>query len=664
MREDIAGLFWDDTPPPKILKEVAPPRTPPEKTWLLPTYLPNLEEARRFDVPRFQNWEEVRAAAKANEPLIFDAEVFKNYFCVIFTSFVSGKVLIFELQPGGFFDAQRVRWVLDNFLVIGFNSEAYDLVILALACAGRDCEALKNVSDMIIVGQEKGWLLLRGSKVKKLKCNHIDLIEVAPLSGSLKLYAGRLHAPKMQDLPFDPDTLLTEDQITIVRYYCVNDTYNTCYLFRELRPQLELRAAMSNVYGVDLRSKSDAQIAEAVINQELTRINYGEKPTKPEIDPGTMFLYKIPHYVKFNLPQLQAALEVVQWADFVVEPSGYTAMPEALKELEIKIGAGVYKMGMGGLHSSETKVAHFSDSEHKIFDRDVTSYYPSIILTQGLYPKHLGKAFLEVYGKIVNERIVAKKNKDKVKADTLKIVVNGSFGKLGNLWSTLYAPDLLIQVTMTGQLCLLMLVERLEAAGAVVLSANTDGVIYKIRRSGEQLINKVVSQWEADTGFATEETSYLGVFSRDVNNYVAVKEDRSVKVKGEYSERGSAGDSVLSKNPVNLICNDAVIGFLTKGTSIQETIRTCRDVRRFVSVRTVRGGAIKDGEYLGKVIRHYYAAGEAGEIVYAINGHKVPDTDGAKPLMSLPAALPADIDFDRYEGIAKSMLSDLGCAFV
>lgn len=60
---------------------------------------------------------------------------------------------------------------------------------------------------------------------------------------------------------------------------------------------------------------------------------------------------------------------------------------------------------------------------------------------------------------------------------TFKIVLNGTFGKLGSKYSFLYSPNLMIQVTITGQLALLMLIEALEAAGISVVSANTDGIV-------------------------------------------------------------------------------------------------------------------------------------------------------------------------------------------
>ncbi len=111
---------------------------------------------------------------------------------------------------------------------------------------------------------------------------------------------------------------------------------------------------------------------------------------------------------------------------------------------------------------------------------------------------------------------------------------------------------------------------------------------------------------------------------------------------------------------MNLICNDAVAEFLQHGTPIAETIRNCRDIRRFVTVRTVKGGAVKNGDYLGKAIRFYYAEGEEGAIIYASNGNNVPLSTGARPLMQLPGEFPEDVDFARYESIANEILVEIG----
>ena len=77
-------------------------------------------------------------------------------------------------------------------------------------------------------------------------------------------------------------------------------------------------------------------------------------------------------------------------------------------------------------------------------------------------------------------------------------------------------------------------------------------------------------------------------------------------------------------------------------------------------VRHATGGALKDGEYLGKTLRWYYAEGIEGELIYAKNGNKIPKSEGAKPLMTLPNEFPQDINYDWYIREAEEMLADLG----
>lgn len=648
----MAGMFWNDTPPPKPPKKEKEKRVPPERTWERPDYLPGLQEALAFDVPLFTDQELILSCAN-KEKLVFDIECYCNYFLIAFKSLTSGKVIYFERTPDQDFDSRKLKWVIDNFCLVSFNGWNYDIPILALALAGKTTEQLKIATHEIIVYEEHSSDVLKKNKVKAIRPNHIDLIEVAPLFASLKIYSGRLHAPRMQDLPFHPETTLSPEQLAIVRHYCVNDLTNTGLLFKSLQEQIDLRESMSEQYGVDLRSKSDAQIAEAVIAEEVERLN-GRKPQRPTIEPGTRYKYKIPHFIRFQTPLMNWALDIIRKANFIVSEYGNIGMPEELKALRLQIAGGCYRMGIGGLHSSEQRSAVFSDKNTVLIDRDVTSYYPYIILNQNLYPQHLGQNFLKVYRSIVNRRIAAKRAGDKVIADSLKITVNGSFGKLGSMYSVLYAPDLLIQVTITGQLSLLMLIERLELAGITVVSANTDGIVIKCSTVRQDECNAIIKQWEQDTSFETEETQYTAVFSRDVNNYIAVKKDGSCKTKGAYSEAG------LQKNPTNQICVDAVIGLLTKKIPILTTVYECQDIRKFVSVRTVKGGAVKDGVFLGKAIRWYYAKDQQGEIVYASSGNKVPRSEGAKPLMDLPSTFPGDIDYAWYVKEAEKILQEIG----
>ena len=52
---------------------------------------------------------------------------------------------------------------------------------------------------------------------------HIDLMEVAFGDGSLKLYGGRLHSKRLQDLPIAPDSHISDEDRSLLVRYCEND---------------------------------------------------------------------------------------------------------------------------------------------------------------------------------------------------------------------------------------------------------------------------------------------------------------------------------------------------------------------------------------------------------------------------------------------------------
>lgn len=620
-------------------------------------------------------------ALPVGHPLIYDVESYENYFIVSFKCIETGKVVCFERSPDKDFNGESLRWMMFKFCTIGFYSQGYDMPMVFAAAQGYSAQTLHAVSQALVIDGLRPRDVAKQFKFRIPfdLINQIDLIEVAPLEGALKLYAARLQAPRLQDLPFDPSRVLSRDDAEVIKHYNVNDLDNTELLYRELLPEIKLRERLGKEYNQDLRSRSDAQIAEAVIASELAKLT-GRYPVKPRPDLRGV-RYEAPAWVGYVSPQLRAAVDAIEAATFPLDGNGSPMWPEGLGErertktgyswtLKARIGASVYKLGMGGLHSCEKNVAHIADEDTLLIDRDVASYYPRIILNEKLFPAHLGVAFLHVYEGLVNKRLTAKATGDKTTANALKITINGGFGKFGNLYSLLYSPKLLLQVTITGQLALLMLIEMIEHHGISVVSGNTDGIVIKCQKTRYDDLLNIIKLWEQITGFETEETRYKAIYARDVNNYFAVKEkgdkdgktlaDRlGVKVKGVYSEVGSALNSVLSKNAEHLVCSDAVLHAITNGVPVRETIEACRDLRRFTTIRKVKGGAQKNDVFIGKVIRWYYAKDCPGPIRYIESGNIVGKTEGARPLMDLPPEFPIDVDFDWYVREAESILEEI-----
>lgn len=591
--------------------------------------------------------------------LFLNVESHPNHFLITFKLYQTNKFSTFEIP----FNERKLAWIMNNYQTIGFNSINYDLLMVWLAYAWQNIENLKHATNDLIRNGMREYDLKKKYNFFTFKTNHIDLISVAPLKGSLKLYGARIHTQNIQDQPFDVDSDLSEFEIEQLKGFNCNQLDITEQLFDFMKERIELRESMGQEYGEELRSKSDAQIAEVVLTKEVTKIN-GVKPKKITIDAGTFYKYTPPNYLAYQSKNLQDILEKTKAAKFVVNEGGYINSPNEL-EISIPIGKNSYRIGIGGLHSEEKCISYKADSNLSIVDRDVTSYYPRLVTTLKLYPEAYGPAFLEAYETIIQSRIKAKEANRKTEANGKKIVVNGAGGKFSNKHSLLYGPNLTIQMTVTGQLDLLMFIEALTLCGLEVISANTDGVVTLVSKDKEDIYNKCYQWWEKITGFFTEETRYQSYYARDVNSYFAVKENaksrEDVKLKGPWSEKGSQSGTQLDTNPSSLICTDAICDLLVHGIPIEETILNCKDFTRFITVRQAKApGAHWNGEYLGKVLRWYYAKGETSCIQTVAHNSKVADSDGAKPCLDLPLDFPSDIDYNWYVKHTIDILYDIG----
>ena len=656
----------------------------------------------------------------------YDTECYPNLWLLKF-KLQSGEIVTFTLRAGERLSPdqiQRICQIFQTYTVVSFNGIYYDVPMISAALSGYSTEQLKWLNDRIIVEGLKPWEL--GLPEWK-PSDHIDIIETLPGAGSQKVYAGRIHCKTMRDLPYSPADHLSEEQIAEVDSYCCNDLDVLEALYNAAAPMLKIREAIGSRYGIDLRSKSDAQCAEAILRHRCEQV-LGRRIYKPEVDWNLAFRYEPPSFLAFATPQMQRAFEMVKSSIFTLGASGAVVMPAQLSGLEIIIGGSIYRMGIGGLHSSEKSRAVFSTDTHILLSPDVASYYPSLMINSGKFPKALGPAFTGEFAGLKAERL---EDKDRQKAlegaglkgtqewidayngnEGKKVFVNGTFGKTLSHYSVLFGPEMGIQTTVTGQLSLLMLIEWMEHYQIPVVSANTDGIVMHCPRTHVNVAVALIEEWERRTGLKMDRPidEYQAIYSRDVNAYLAIKPDGGVKRKGA----GISKAGLVSKtSPDAEICGDAVAEYLSKGTPILYTVGACRDIKKFVTVQKVAGGAVKmwgEGprkgtlvrdmtpvleangwvkvgrrwsradvttdaasayeacfppqrpEYLGKVIRWYYSPAAPGPIVYNTNGNLVGGSYGAKPCMTLPDELPADIDYHWYLDRCESILKDIGAA--
>lgn len=630
--------------------------------------------------------------------IVLDTEVIGPNFLICTHTIRSGKTRFFWND-----DREQFRKLYENPNVtfVTFNGMSFDAPLVQAYVNGQSGQQLKDIANAIIEQNLMPWQTRTQFDIGDIRADFIDIKQVAPgVMLSLKTYEGRMHFKRLQDMPIDhTQQTLTERQRSTVESYCLNDVMATLALYKTIEQEVALREEMGENYGIDLRSKSGAQAAEAVLRKVC------EIPRRDIAVPRSV-AYKTPGFVKTANTAILALIKQIEEHEFLINPNtGSPVFPDFLKA-PIQLGHGTYQFGIGGLHSQHDTQRHLVASQTlALADWDVVSYYPSLLIKAGLIPKLAdgkGALFLATYTDIFNRRIEAKRSGDKMTANSLKLVLNSTFGKLGNQFCSFYSPDLMLAVTITGQLNLLCLIDAMEKLPTVRCeSANTDGVLLAYHPDAANMVKAAIMANSTLTGFEYEETPYREVAQRDVNSYVAITTDGKPKRKGAFALAGVMENG----NPTFQICADAAAQYLLDRTPVEDTVNACRDIRQFVAIRNVTGGGVQHlyvrkvddwvleedlgtaanvwfsaqtgkrvkrksrpaplevaagGKAFGRVARWYRSTRNYQPLTYASSGNKVPDTDQAHLCLELPEAMPADVDFDWYAQRARDLLASAG----
>jgi hypothetical protein len=239
-----------------------------------------------------------------------------------------------------------------------------------------------------------------------------------------------------------------------------------------------------------------------------------------------------------------------------------------------------FDFGTGGLHGAEENAVFRASDTHMILDVDVTSYYPNLAIANRFFPAHLSDKFCDLYQQLFERRKQTKKGSSE--NGMLKLALNGVYGDSGNEYSPFFDPQYTMSITVNGQLLLCMLIEKLIAYPQVqLISANTDGVCLYFPRTARQYVDDVCDWWQRLTKLQLEDVEYTAVFSRDCNNYIAVKKD-GIKRKGAYEYKVG-----WHQDHSALVVPKAAEAFLVHGVPLRSFIESHTDIHDFM----IRGKA-------------------------------------------------------------------------
>ena len=197
-----------------------------------------------------------------------------------------------------------------------------------------------------------------------------------------------------------------------------------------------------------------------------------------------------------------------------------------------------------------------------------------IMINYNLLPRTMPPESRDKYIYMYHEQLRLKKI-DPVKRNVYKIILLAVFGAMMNEYTDFYDPWNGLLVTITGQLFIVDLLEKLEGKVKVIQS-NTDGIMIEpFDWDKKDEIIKIVEEWEARTGFVIKKEEIHNLWQRDVNNYTYEK-DGHIEVKGEALKPYGAMDNLIASQAWTFkespIISFGIVNYLQFGKSPEQTV--------------------------------------------------------------------------------------------
>lgn len=490
----------------------------------------------------------------------YDFEVFKKDWLVVIIDPTSGEYTTIVNDKDAlekFYDKHK------HEIWVGYNSAHYDQYIFKSILLGMDP---KEVNDAIIVKGMKGWQVSRC--FWEIPLINFDVFHPKTDRGLKTHEAYMGNSIQETSVPFDIDRKLTEQELEDVVKYCTHDVEQTIEVFQRRYSEFEAKYLVVKEFDLPLSylGKTEAQLTATVLDAAPPRKDRGD-----EFDLEVLDCIELGPYSFLR--------------DWYLDEENH----DYSRSIEFDLAGCPHICAWGGLHGALQRYT----AEGYFVLMDVTSYYPSLMIEHSLLSRNVANAakFKQIY----DERVELKAKKDPRQA-AMKLLLNATYGASKDKYNRLYDPRQANMVCMNGQLMLVDLMQHLvKDAGAEIVQSNTDGVLVKMPESYEReygdkaedeffsAVDDVAAEWEERTGMRLEFDEYRRVFQKDVNNYVLVAADGSIKSKGAYVKKLGELDYDLA------VVNKAIVERMVNGVPVEETILGDNDLIDFQRVVKVSG---------------------------------------------------------------------------
>lgn len=572
---------------------------------------------------------------------VYDYETNKNCFIAVFTDLMSDETKTFGLGPV----RNDINEIIDFFIAnykgsqwhIGFNNLDFDAQIThhiiknQKAFRKLDGDTLgrkiyEYAQSVIIKSRNREWHEYneRNFKIKQVDVFKVNHWDSGAKSASLKWVQGSMRWHNVQDMPIEhTEEINTQEDYDLVLGYCINDVLSTKEIALKSMKEIKLRAGLSKTYNLKLHSASEPRISkELFMHFMCEELGVKKWDLKDLRTHRRLLVVKelILPLVKFNTKTFQDLYNT--FAKLNLDPYALKGQFKA----HIKYKGCETHFGLGGVHGAKRGIWE-STEDIIIMSSDVTSFYPNLIIRNNWHPEHIDQEiFCRKYEWFFDERVLIPKSNPT--NYVYKIVLNSTYGLSNDQNSFLYDPQLTMQVTVNGQLTLMMLYEMLSEGipGCIPIMQNTDGVEMTIPRKYEQKYYEICKEWEDLTMLKLEHDTYQKLIVADVNNYIGVFSNQEVSKEKFFAMQNSnpefiykmkdgkyyAGktkckgrfeiEKALHKNHSFMVVPKALYYYFVHGIKPEKYLESNNDVFDYCGLARVKSGwrfdeiFVKDGE--------------------------------------------------------------------
>lgn len=550
---------------------------------------------------------------KGKTCIVFDIEVLKNVFTCTCKNTDTKQITVFEISPRRVDIQGLVTFFYENYYFVGYNNIHYDNPILNYiimlynkhyfnSYSTRELtESIFRMSQLVI-DKNSDFDLWKEYKYARnfLSIDLLTMLYSKALRVSLKEMQVTMQYKNVEEFVVDWHQDLPEKDIDRLISYNINDVESTEELLYRCKDLLELRIETEKDFGLPCLSLDRVNLGDRLLQlkvMEKTGLNKKQlENMKSPADYVDLEKVIFP-WIKFESPILQKKLTDMK-NQHNVSP-GRKGYINTFIFGEMKVTIGV-----GGIHGDNGTCIIKPNEDELLLDSDVNSLYPSLMRMYHLYPPKLKDVLGQIFPQIIYDRLEFKRTGQKNKNETYKYMLNGVSGKMQDETSWLFSPFTVMQVRINGQLLLLMLAERLLKLGCKLYQINTDGILYKLKKSKYEELQQVLKEWEELTMLTLETEEFTQFYQLAINDYFGVEPNNKIKKKGFFLT-----DIELGKGLTPKIIPEAIINYFVHNIPVEDTIKSCKDICKFLQAeKTGKQWTVEYNEQIQQRINRFYVS--------------------------------------------------------